>query len=266
MMRMMRKRAPVYDEHFYDEMNERVLMSAKTVVPAVLNMLQPQSVVDVGCGIGTWLSVFRACGVETVLGIDGDYINRSKLLIPSSSFMSMNLAEPFVLPQRFDLAVSLEVAEHLPPQCASSFVSSLCRSAPAVLFSAAVPGQGGEHHVNEQWPEYWRRLFATHEFGMFDALRPSLWYDETVAVCYRQNLFLFFSKTLLDSRPALRHFPEVKDETGLMLISPQIAFDQMGLRATVKRLPRLVREVIARRFHSVMSIGPAAAMFERRHG
>ena len=90
--------------------------------------------------------------------------------------------------------------------------------------------------------------------------------DETVAVCYRQNLFVFFSETLLESRPALLQFPEVKDETGLMLISPQIAFDQMGLRATVKRLPRLVREGIARRFHSLISIRPAMAMFERRHG
>ena len=262
---MIRKTLPVYDDQFYDEMNEGVLMSAKTVVPAVLNILEPKSVVDVGCGIGTWLSVFHECGVRTVLGIDGEYINRAKLLIPETSFMPIDLTMPFTLSKSFELAISLEVAEHLPGSSARSFVSSLCRLAPAVLFSAAIPGQGGQHHINEQWPEYWRRLFAAHDFRMFDALRPSLWYDETVVACYRQNLFLFFSETLLESRPALRRFPEVKDDRGLMLISPQIAFIQMGLRAALKRLPRLVWEALVRRFHSLMTVRPAMPLLERRH-
>ena len=263
---MLRKRSPLYDDHFYDEMNDRVLMSAKTVVPIILKMLEPTSVVDVGCGIGTWLAEFRACGVETILGIDGEHVNRTKLLIPSTSFMALDITKPLTVSRRFDVAVSLEVGEHLPAACASSFVSSLCGLAPAVLFSAAIPGQGGQHHVNEQWPEYWRQLFAAHDFRMFDALRPSLWYDETVAVCYRQNVFLFFSDVLVKKRPALLRIPEVKDGTSLMLVSPQIAFDQMGLRAAVKRLPRLVREAIVHRFHRLMPIRPAMTLYERRDG
>jgi hypothetical protein len=78
-----------------------------------------------------------------------------------------------------------------------------------------------------------------------------LWYDETVAECYRQNLFLFIHSTLLEAKPSLLHLPEVKDGKSLMLLSPLIAFDQMGLRAAVKRLPRLVREGIARRLHNL---------------
>jgi hypothetical protein len=103
--------------------------------------------------------------------------------------------KPFSLSERFDLAISLEVAEHLPRRSASGFVRSLCQLAPIVLFSAAVPGQGGEHHVNEQWPEYWRQAFANHHFVMFDPFRPLLWHDERVAFYYRQNLFLFIRMT-----------------------------------------------------------------------
>jgi SAM-dependent methyltransferase len=239
--------APVYDDAFFEEMNGRVLMSAETVVPLVIKLLEPASVVDIGCGIGTWLSVFRARGVGEILGVDGSYINQAKLLIPAALFKPMDLTMPITLPHRFDLAVSLEVAEHLPARCAAQFIESLCQAAHAVLFSAAIPGQGGTHHVNEQWPEYWRRLFARRAFRMFDPFRPVLWYDETVAACYRQNLFLFVHEDLLRAQPALLGMPEVRDNESLMLISPKIAFDQMGLRAALKRLPRLVCDAMTRR-------------------
>ena len=248
---MLSRCTPCYDESFFEEMNDDVLRSAKTVVPAVLKMVQPKSIIDVGCGLGTWLSVFHAHGVDTILGIDGDYINRAKLLIPSTCFTPIDLTKPFAIQQRFDLAVSLEVAEHLPVACASQFVESLCRVAPAILFSAAVPGQGGTHHVNEQWPEYWRQLFASQGFRMLDPFRPSLWYDHTVALCYRQNLFLFVREDLLKANPVLLQLPEVKDENGLMLLAPYIAFGNVGLRATVKRLPRLLLDSLARRFHNL---------------
>jgi hypothetical protein len=236
-----------YSFEFFDEIGQESLSSAKVVVPLALDLLHPSSIVDIGCATGAWLSVFRDHGINTILGLDGSYVDRSKLLIPSDSFHVVNLVKPFSLSKQFDLALSLEVAEHLPPESANGFVQSLCQLAPIVLFSAAVPGQGGEHHMNEQWPEYWRQLFAKQHFLMFDPFRPMLLHDEHVAFWYRQNLFLFIRNDVLRSNPRFSQLPEVKDGNGLMLVQDYILFGNVGFRATLKRLPHLLWAALRRR-------------------
>lgn len=85
----------------------------------------------------------------------------------------------------------MEVAEHLHPHQAPGLVGLLAGLADAVVFSAAIPHQGGEHHVNEQWPDYWAGLFAAQGFGCFDLLRPALWRHPEVDWWYAQNLLVF---------------------------------------------------------------------------
>lgn len=233
-----------YSRSFFQDMTSESLASAEVVVPFVLDLLHPTSVVDVGCGTGSWLSVFRAHGLPVIYGLDGAYVEPNALLIPTECFQATDLAQPFSLSERYDLAVSLEVAEHLPATAASGFVKSLCYLAPRILFSAAIPGQGGTHHVNEQWPEYWRLLFARHGFRMFDPFRPQLWHDERVMSHYRQNMFLFLRHDLLDSRPELSHLPEVKHGDGLMLLDPFVLF---SIRATIRRLPFMLWRSVSRR-------------------
>jgi SAM-dependent methyltransferase len=186
-----RLESPIYGSEFYDAHSVESLRSARTVAPLILEWLSPRSVVDVGCGIGTWLSAFRELGVTDVLGIDGYYVDRSQLLIPESSFLPRDLTRPLEVGRRFDLVVSLEVAEHLPESSARDFVGSLTSLGDAVLFSAAIPRQGGTHHINEQWPDYWRDLFWEAGYEMLDCLRSRLWDDETISSSYRQNAFLY---------------------------------------------------------------------------
>jgi hypothetical protein len=169
-----------------------------------MNLLQPRSVVDVGCGTGAWLSEFRNQGVPQILGLDGEYVNREELLIPAASFRSVDLT--FQLPdlgRRFDLAVSLEVAEHLPSSHAEEFVSDICSLSPFVLFSAAVPWQGGTGHVNEQWQPYWRRLFAGRGYIALDPVRPAVWKDRRVEWWYRRNIFLYVTNNRIGEFPEL---------------------------------------------------------------
>src|SRR5262249_48124778 len=150
--------------------------SAEVVVPLVLRLLgPPDSVVDVGCGLGSWLAVFQAHGVRDVLGIDGDWADRSKLLIGPQQVRAGDRRSPLRLGRRCGLALSLEVAQHLPAACAEAHVGALTGLAPAVLFSAAVPYQGGVGHVNEQWPAYWARLFAARGYAAVDCLRRLIW-------------------------------------------------------------------------------------------
>jgi SAM-dependent methyltransferase len=233
-----------YTSRFFDEIVDDSLSSARIVVPRVLSIIKPESVVDVGCATGAWLSVFRQSGVEDILGLDGSYVDTSKLRIPAEQFESVDLSMPFTVPREFDLAVSLEVAEHLPKRSAKEFVESICNLAPTILFSAAVPGQGGVHHVNEQWPEYWRLLFAERGYGMFDPLRASIWQDDRVASFYRQNMYLFIRDDYFHTRLDFRDFREITDDDGLMLIEPYIL---LGLRTNLRRLPHVAWAAIKRR-------------------
>jgi 2-polyprenyl-3-methyl-5-hydroxy-6-metoxy-1,4-benzoquinol methylase len=150
-----------YSANYFDEIETGSIRSAQKVVPTVLRLVHPSSVVDVGCGRGAWLRVFQDYGVADVLGIDGGDIESSSLLIEPAHFQSRDLVHDATLASRqFDLAMCLEVAEHLPGDVAPSLVRRLTQLSSIILFSAAIPGQGGVDHVNEQWPNYWENLFS----------------------------------------------------------------------------------------------------------
>ena len=192
-----------YTERFFRDVGEDGA-SAAVIVPLVLQYVDAKSIVDVGCGVGRWLAEFQKCGVEDVLGIDGDYVPRQLLQIASDRFRSADLSRPVSVGRRFDLAVSLEVAEHLPAAAAAEFVSSLAGLAPVVLFSAAIPLQGGTQHLNEQWPEYWAELFAQHRFEVVDCLRGEIWWNPSVRWWYAQNIFFFVSEEGFSRHSKLR--------------------------------------------------------------
>ena len=180
----------VYDERFFDEQLSRSAQSAERIVPYVVNLVHPRSVCDVGCGTGAWALEFARTGVNDYIGVDG-YVEQAQLLIPPDRFQRMDLNGVIELERRFDLAVCLEVAEHLRPERAAGLVGDLVRLADVVLFSAAVPGQGGAAHVNERWQDYWAGLFAEHRYRAVDAIRPTFWEDPHVDWWYLQNSFLF---------------------------------------------------------------------------
>jgi SAM-dependent methyltransferase len=210
-----------YTKRFYEEIRGGSTQSAEVIVPLVLDLLPVQSVVDVGCGDGSWLGVFRNLGVGEILGIDGEYVDRNLLQIPQDRFQSADLAKPLDLQRVFDLAISMEVAEHLPPESASPFVASLCRLAPAVLFSAAIPFQRGNHHINEQWPDKWAELFRNHGYLPVDSIRKRVWQNEAVEWWYAQNALLFLHENLLESNQVLKAEFEHTSSNQLCLIHPR---------------------------------------------
>jgi SAM-dependent methyltransferase len=166
------------------------LSAPREIVPMVLDYVKPSSVLDVGCGTGTWLKVFEERGVADYQGVDGAHLDRSLLKIPTDRFLTCDLNQPFSLNRTFDLVLSLEVAEHLDERYADGHVETLVNHGRAILFSAAIPGQGGQYHVNEQWPEYWQAKFKKHGYYFHDVIRPRVWNNGRVDWWYRQNMFL----------------------------------------------------------------------------
>lgn len=215
-----------YTETFFDTHAGLSKGSAQHVAPLVLQLVNPQSVVDVGCGIGTWLSVFKDLGAQRILGIDGDYVKLDQLLFPKNDFLAHDLTRPLVLPDDkkgpYDLAVSLEVGEHIPTESSRQYVSTLASLAPVVLFSAALPHQGGTHHINEQWPNFWAKLFEENGYRTVDWLRPQIWGDPQVAYYYAQNSLLFVNPQKLDELPQLQPYVVAADDPSLSRVHPTL--------------------------------------------
>lgn len=234
-----------YDHHFYETQKTGSYRSARVVVPLIQQMLGTRSVCDVGCGVGTWLQCWREHGVNDVLGIDGDYVDPTQLMIPVANFQSADLRRPIPCERRFDLAMSLEVAEHLPPDRATSFVLDLTALAPVILFSAAVPGQGGTNHINEQWQGYWASLFDAAGFDACDVVRPQIWSNDDVEPWYRQNTLLYCRRDVVGAYSGLNQtmpFP-------LSLVHP-VEFTgkkTMGVRQSLEALQLALRRTIANR-------------------
>lgn len=185
----------LYDKAFFASQIQGSSRSAAVVVPHILSLFpQTKSVVDIGCGTGVWLHHFRLNGLKRTLGIDGG--DPSKLLqIDFKDFLTADLRERFPTNESFDLAICLEVAEHLPAGDAESFIAELCRLSEVIVFSAAIPGQGGTGHLNERWPSYWSAIFAKHGYECHDVLRPLIWFDDRVEWWYAQNMLVFRKQT-----------------------------------------------------------------------
>jgi SAM-dependent methyltransferase len=186
--------AKYYTSEFFAGQVDGSSRSAAVVVPIVLSLLNVRSVIDVGCGVAPWAAEFMAHGITDVCAIDGDYVNRFQLRIPADHFKAYDLTKPFHFSRKFDLAVCLEVGEHLLENRAAGLVDDLVALAPCVLFSAAVPGPTGTNHINSQFLPYWVDLFRKNGYEALDAIRPKIWGNTLVEWFYQQDTVLFVEK------------------------------------------------------------------------
>jgi hypothetical protein len=233
----------IYDSAFQNMAATGSAYAARRIISAMRTVLPVQSVIDFGCARGTWLREWQAQAVDDVIGVDGGYVDRSKLEIDQRCFVVHDLAAPLNLGRRFDLAQSLEVAEHLPPARAATFVADIVAHAPVVLFSAAPPGQGGENHLNEQPATYWQGLFLDHNYVAIDCFRPLLARESGIPDWYRYNIILYVQRSSMEQiAPFARQF-QLRDGE---LISDPSPLPYKLRKFIIRLLPRSLCDHLAR--------------------
>jgi SAM-dependent methyltransferase len=184
--------------------NDHNIWQAWLALTPIISAARVKSVVDFGCNAGAWLAACDVLGATDLVGVDYDLADypsapelfgAGRVLLTDAPLIQHDLSTPLDFGRWFDLAICVEVAEHLDGGDATAdiLVNTITNHAKMVIFSAATPGQGGHHHVNCQPHEYWHERFAKRGFAMRDAFRPLLHFAPQVDAWYRENLFLYMS-------------------------------------------------------------------------
>ena len=218
-----------YNENFYSNRHSQTTYAAEKILSIVLKHTPDiRSALDLGCGVGTWLSVLKEKGIKEVHGVDGPWVDTELLMIERNEFEVIDMSKEFIVNTKYDLAISLEVAEHLPPNAAKSLVDTLTAASNIVLFSAAVPAQGGTNHLNEQWQDYWAELFKQKGYQHLDIVRREIWGDERISFWYKQNILLYVHESVVNK------FPEAECINDLPL---RIVHPEMAIKLTKEAIP-----------------------------
>ncbi len=234
------KEQKYYTKDFYDGIQDKSYSSAKRILSIVNEYIHPESVIDIGCGAGNWLRVWKEeYGIEKIKGYEGPYLAKAELQIPKDKIIFQDLKLPLPNEDKYDLAMTLEVAEHLPAENADKFVSTLTTLSDVVLFSAAIIGQEGTYHINEQMPDYWAAKFEQHYFYPFDCIRSKVWNDEAVESWYQQNAILYAKKDTLVYDVLLNKYG-IADKSVLLRIHPNTYMHKVKIVEKTNTLPKFI--------------------------
>lgn len=224
--------------------------SAQEIIPLVLELLQPQSVIDIGCGVGSWLAVFKEFGVQDILGVDFDFVDRKLLKIPEEQFYGFDLRKPLKLNRQFDLVTCLEVAGYIPEESAQMLINCLTALGPVVLFSSAIPSQDDPVvQVNQQWPEYWANYFQQNGYVVIDCFRRKIWNNPNIAWWFAQNLLLFVRQDYLETNELLKREWKNTYTSQLSLVHPRLYMMKkpLGLKTILSELPIAIMNAVRKR-------------------
>jgi hypothetical protein len=170
----------------------------ENIIPIILNLFNRkiESVIDFGCGCGSWLEVCKQNEITNVLGLDL-FCPEEYLRIDKNEFVKHDISKEYNNENKYDLVISIETAEHIESEYKEVYINNLVKSGDIILFSAAIPGQWGIHHVNCNWLEYWVKMFNDRGFDCID-IRYKWWGNNyNIPPIYKQNVVLFVSKDYL---------------------------------------------------------------------
>jgi hypothetical protein len=173
----------------------------RLIAEAIVQQYNPQSVIEFGCGKGDLSRAFASMGLS-VFAFDG-YANPDFYELENITFAKVDFNGTLALKthlaalkRKFDVAICLEVAEHLDPSVSSELIEVITSVSDVVIFSAAVPGQGGDGHINCRSREFWYDQFTKNNFEIADTIRVRLRGKDDVAVWYRLNVIDYVKRNV----------------------------------------------------------------------
>lgn len=173
-----------YSTAYYKRIEEGAVRSAKEVYKELEKIIKFETIIDIGCGVGEW-------NYKNYIGVDHNIPEKS-LLIDPHFYFDYDLEKTIVPKSRYDLCLCLEVAEHISEERADVLIEMLCSLSDKVLFGAAIRGQGGTGHINEQPASYWAAKFENNGFYPYKIdLRKTLFHNDNVETWYKNNLILY---------------------------------------------------------------------------
>ena len=228
-----------YSPNFYSDLEKTSLRSAEVLIPILVDRFLPSSVIDFGCGSGAFVKQFLLSKVHEVIGVEGEWISEVSHLSQEKWLKIHDLKTPIHFGRKFDLAVCLEVAEHLPAANSRTLIETLINASDRVVFSAAIPGQGGTDHINLQYPDYWAELFQEHGYFLEWDPRPSIWNNNKVAPWYKQNLLVFCKHSMENVEfiyPQRMFHPEIFPEYASIFLKTK-----NYMRKVISQVPKNLR-------------------------
>ena len=181
----------MYSASYYKKHEAGSYQSALQILKYINSFINFNSVIDFGCGMGTWCKALNNLGIKDFLGIDKHQYDPAYMLIPKEKYIQFDLRKPLVLTRRADMVISVEVAEHINSEYSDIFIKNICSCSEIVLFSAAISHQGGTGHINEQSCTYWEKIFNKYGYKALDCIRPYFWNNEQIEIWYRNNCLLY---------------------------------------------------------------------------
>jgi SAM-dependent methyltransferase len=241
----------MYDFSWHQRHSEKTRCSAEAALSILLDIFNPKDILDVGCGDGIWLKKANDLGFVELKGVDGIWTDKSKLLIPAENVVISDLEKSFDLAHRFDIAISLEVAEHISNKSSDIMVDNLVRHSDVLLFGAAIPYQGGFRHINEMWQSWWAGKFADRGYRCFDVIRPQIWHNADVHFWYKQNTLVYVNTNRKDRIKSFEDYIASRSLSNypLDIVHPEkyeaaASYKQIAFKPLLRELPAGVVEKV----------------------
>jgi len=221
--------------------------AASKICPKLTEIIGvPQSVIDLGGGAGSWCQAFKQIGSSRVCCIDHPSVLTSgRLLIDETEFIPADISKELPPIKPCDLAISTEFCEHIAKSRSEILVDFLTKSSKIVLFSAAIPRQGGIGHINEQRPNFWQALFLERGYQRIDAIRPLILSDSTIPAYLRQNLYLYVESKMVEKIPEKFRQSFIPDE--FEIVETRLLERPLGLSEVIREIPLALSRAVKNR-------------------
>ena len=234
----------MYHFEWHKTHGDETSASAHVVVSLLKLILEVRSVLDVGCGDGRWLACFKSSGVPSIYGVDGEWTDQDHLLIDKEEFTVTDLSKSFDLGKRFDIAISLEVAEHVDAECSALFVENLTKHSDMVLFGAAIPFQAASGTSTSAGNPTGLRYSKLRAINASDPFRSQIWQRRDVSVWYRQNMLVYIKRERSDLISQVEKYLRAYhiSEMPIDIVHPEryqliASYSQIAFKPLMRKLP-----------------------------